>query len=211
MQSLPERCARAARGRDRRAGMLRPHAGSTVSACSRRASRAPALTLCRTRSNEGCSQLSVRPTELELRRSHPVQQVHRAFRCLDRLKLTSHAQRDSPLTMIRVYVYHYTLPVAIGHSSNSRPGLQARPPFCAAIKYPPTGSTLSELASVSGVGGCALKPLGTKRLPGAEGPSETKRKRKRRCSLVPVDLCICEPLPSAHRDAVKGTAGRHAN
>ena len=39
-----------------------------------------------TRSNEGCSQLSVRPTELELRRSHPVQQVHRAFRCLDRLK-----------------------------------------------------------------------------------------------------------------------------
>ena len=89
-----------------------------------------------------------------------------------------HAQRDSPLTMIRVYVFHYTLLVAIGHSSNARPGLQAQPPFCAATKYPPTGSTLSELASVSGVGGCALKPLGTKRLPGAEGPSETKRKRK---------------------------------
>ena len=173
MQSLPKRCARSARGRDRRAGMPRPHAGSTVLACSRRASRAPALTLCRTRSNNGCSPLSVRPTELELRRSHPVQQVHRAFRCLDRLQFFSHAQRDSPLTMIRVYVYHYTLLVAIGHSSNARPGLQAQPPFCAATKYPPTGSTLSELASVSGVGGCALKPLGTKRLPGAEGPSET--------------------------------------
>ena len=143
-----------------------------------RVARAAALTLRRTRSNEGCSQLSVRPTELELRRSHPVQQVHRAFRCLDRLKFFSHAQRDSPLTMIRVYVYHYTLLAAIGHSSNARPGLQAQPPFCAATKYPPTGSTLSELASVSGVGGCALKPLGTKRLPGAEGPSETKRKRK---------------------------------
>ena len=124
MQSLPERCARAARGRDRRAGMLRPHAGSTVSACSRRASRAPALTLCRTRSNEGCSQLSVRPTELELRRSHPVQQVHRAFRCLDRLKFISHAQRDSPLTMIRVYVYHYTLPVA---SHRPQQQIAARP------------------------------------------------------------------------------------
>ena len=115
MQSLPKRCARSARGRDRRAGMPRPHAGSTVLACSRRASRAPALTLCRTRSNNGCSPLSVRPTELELRRSHPVQQVHRAFRCLDRLKFSSHGQRDSPLTMIRVYVYHYTLLVAIGN------------------------------------------------------------------------------------------------
>ena len=103
MQSLPKRCARAACGRDRRAGMLRPHAGSTVLACSRRASRAPALTLRRMRSNEGCSPLSVRPTELELRRSHPVQQVHRAFRCLDRLRVTGHAQRDSPLTMIRLY------------------------------------------------------------------------------------------------------------
>ena len=112
-----------------------------------RVARAAALTLRRTRSNEGCSQLSVRPTELELRRSHPtcIQQVHRAFRCLDRLKFICHTQRDSPLTMIRVYVYHYTLLVAIGHSSNARPGLQAQPPFCAATKYPPTGSTLSEL------------------------------------------------------------------
>ena len=135
-----------------------------------RVARAAALTLRRTRSNEGCSQLSVRPTELELRRSHPVQQVHRAFRCLDRLKFFSHAQRDSPLTMIRVYVYHYTLLVAIGHSSNARPGLQAQPPFCAATKYPPTGSTLSELASVSGVGGCAIISSWNKRLPGAEGP-----------------------------------------
>ena len=132
MQSLPKRCARAARGRDRRAGMLRPHAGSTVSACSRRASRAPALTLCRTRSNEGCSPLSVRPTELELRRSHPVQQVHRAFRCLDRFKFICHAQRDSPLTMIRVYVYHYTLLVASHRPQQqiaARPACRPGPPF----------------------------------------------------------------------------------
>ena len=107
MQSLPKRCARAARGRDCRAAMLRPHAGSTVLACSRRASRAPALTLCRTRSNEGCSPLSVRPTELELRRSHPVQQVHRAFRCLHRLKVICHAQRDSNYDTSIQYVYHY--------------------------------------------------------------------------------------------------------
>ena len=131
-QSLPRSCARAARGRDRRAGMLRPHAGSTVLACSRRASRAPALTLCRTRSNEGCSPLSVRPTELELRRSHPVQQVHRAFRCLDRLKFICHAQRDSPLTMIRVYVYHYTLLVASHRPQQqiaARPACRPGPPF----------------------------------------------------------------------------------
>ena len=138
IQSLPRSCARAARGRDRRAGMLRPHAGSTVLACSRRASRAPALTLCRTRSNEGCSPLSVRPTELELRRSHPVQQVHRAFRCLDRLKIICHAQRDSPLTMIRVYVYHYTLPVA---SHRPQQQIAARPagpaPLLRSNKVPP--------------------------------------------------------------------------
>ena len=79
-----------------------------------RVARAAALTLRRMRSNEGCSQLSVRPAELELRRSHPVPQVHRAFRCLHRLKVICHAQRDSNYdTSIQyVYVYHYTLPVA---------------------------------------------------------------------------------------------------
>ena len=154
MQSLPKRCARAARGRDRRAAMLRPHAGSTVLACSRRASRAPALTLCRTRSNEGCSQLSVRPTELELRRSHPVQQVHRAFRCLHRLKVICHAQRDSPLTMIRLYstciTIHYQLP-AIGHSSRSRPACSDT--NTASFAQQPAhlaGPILSELANVNG-------------------------------------------------------------
>jgi hypothetical protein len=40
-QSLPRSCARAARGRDRQAGMLRPHAGATVLACSRRAGSSP--------------------------------------------------------------------------------------------------------------------------------------------------------------------------
>ena len=136
IQSLPRSCARAARGRDRRAGMLRWHARATVLACSRRASRAPALTLRRTRSNEGCSPLSVRTTELELRRSHPVQQVHRAFRCLDRLRVICHAQRDNRLTMIRVYVYHYTLPVA-----SHRQQLAARPagpaPLLRSNKVPP--------------------------------------------------------------------------
>ena len=89
-------------------------------------------------------------------------------------------------------------------------------PFCAATKYPPTGSTLSELASVSGVGGCALKPLGTKRLPGAEGPSETKRKRKRRCSLVPVDFLrvlggtsLCERTPTHGSTSTHGDS--HGN
>ena len=135
----------------------------------------PSLFAGRARMKHAHSSASDRRSSSSAARTLPVHQVHRTLRCLDRLKFTSHAQRDSPLTMIRVYVYHYTLPVAIGHSSNSRPGLKARPPFCAATKYPPTGSTLSELASVSGVGGCALKPLGTKRLPGAEGPSETKR------------------------------------
>ena len=136
----------------------------------------PSLFAGRARMKDAHSSASDRRSSSSAART-AVHQVHRTFRCLDRLKF-SHAQRDSPLTMTRVYVYHYTLPVAIGHSSNSRPGLKARPPFCAATKYPPTGSTLGELASVSGVGGCALKPLGTKRLPGAEGPSETKRKRK---------------------------------
>ena len=45
--------------------------------------------------------------------------------------------------------------------------------FFAQQQYPPTGSTLSELASVSGVGGYVIIPPGTraapKRLPGAEG------------------------------------------
>ena len=41
IQSLPPSCARAARGRDRQAGMLRPHAGATVLACSRRAGSSP--------------------------------------------------------------------------------------------------------------------------------------------------------------------------
>ena len=141
-----------------------------------RVARAAALTLRRTRSNEGCSQLSVRPTELELRRSHSVQQVHL------RLPLPRSAQIHLPRTArqpahydmcIRVSLYTTSCQPSATAANRGPACMQARPPFCAATKYPPTGSTLSELASVSGVGGCALKPLGTKRLPGAEGPSET--------------------------------------
>ena len=41
MQSCPQSCARAARGRDRQAGMLRPHARATLLACSRRVVSSP--------------------------------------------------------------------------------------------------------------------------------------------------------------------------
>ena len=124
-QSLPKRCARAARGRDRRAGMLRPHAGSTVLACSRRASRAPALTLCRTRSNEGCSQLSVRPTELELRRSHSVQQVHL------RLPLPRSAQIHLPRTARQPAHYDTCIRVSL-YTTSCQPSATAatRGPAC---------------------------------------------------------------------------------
>ena len=82
-------------------------------------------------------------------RAHHVQQVHRAFRCLDRLKFICHAQRDSPLTMIRVYVYHYTLPVVIGHSSNSR-NCDTNTASFAQQQAHLAGPILSELANVNG-------------------------------------------------------------
>ena len=75
------------------------------------------------------------------------------------------------------------------------------PLFALATSTPRQGSTLSELASVSGVGGYVIVPPGTraapKRLPGAEG--DRRRHQAiipRRCSLVPVDLKLTDlPRP----------------
>ena len=94
----------------------------------------------------------------------------RAWLLLDTGSLRLQTSRTAVLTCCRLR--HIVL---CAHFS-----LCAEPFFCEATSTPRPGSTLSELASVSGVGGCAIQsPRGDggacddkKGLPGLEGPPE---------------------------------------
>ena len=81
-QSHAPTCARAARGRAGRAiFIIRTHGNSCCRVLVAHPGHKPSLFAAHddTRGNAGCSQLCVRSTELELRRSHPVQKVQHAF------------------------------------------------------------------------------------------------------------------------------------